>query len=63
MKEENDLRYDITVVPAKMLGDEFNKTKGHYHVGAYQEIYTVLKEKQFILCKKEMETRLKMFMR
>lgn len=42
LERQGDLRYDITVVIAKMLGDEFNKTKGHYHVGAYQETYTVL---------------------
>ena len=29
--EENNLRYDITVIPALMLGNEFNKTAGHFH--------------------------------
>jgi glucose-6-phosphate isomerase len=42
LERRGELRYDITVVPAKMLGKEFNKTKGHYHVGSYQEVYTVL---------------------
>ncbi len=28
---ENNLRYDITVIPPIKLGQEFNKTLGHYH--------------------------------
>lgn len=42
INEENGIRYDITVIPPAMLGSEFTKTKGHYHVGQYGEIYTVL---------------------
>jgi glucose-6-phosphate isomerase, archaeal len=42
LERKGELRYDITVVAAKMLGNEFNKTKGHYHIGKYQEVYTVL---------------------
>jgi len=42
LTEKDNLRYDITTIPAKMLGNEFNKTKGHYHVGAMQELYMVL---------------------
>ena len=42
LEEKEGLRYDITVIPEKMLGDEFIKTKGHYHVGSYGELYTVL---------------------
>lgn len=42
IKEENDLRYNITVIPAKLLGKEFAKTKGHMHIGNYGEVYTVL---------------------
>lgn len=42
LEEKNGLRYDITVVPARMLGREFSKTKGHIHIGRYQEVYTVL---------------------
>lgn len=41
VKQENGLNHNITVTPAKMLGQEFVKTKGHVHIGAYQEIYTV----------------------
>ncbi len=32
LKEENDLKYNITVLPARMLGKEFIKTKGHVHI-------------------------------
>lgn len=40
--QENGLNHNITVIPAKMLAKEFVKTKGHVHIGDYQEIYTVL---------------------
>ena len=53
LKEKNGLRYDITVIPPKMLGKEFIKTKGHYHVGSYEEIYIVLKGKAIYLMQKE----------
>lgn len=42
------LRYDITVVPPVMLGEEYNKTLGHYHPDSvrpplsYPELYEVL---------------------
>jgi glucose-6-phosphate isomerase, archaeal len=42
IKEENNLRYDITVIPPRMLGQEFVKTKGHEHIGPFGEIYIVL---------------------
>ena len=42
LEEKNGIRYDITVIPPAMLGLEFVKTKGHCHIGAYQEIYIVL---------------------
>ena len=29
--KEHGLRYDITVIPPRMLGCEFVKTAGHYH--------------------------------
>ena len=41
-KEKNDIRYDITVIPPRMLGKEFVKTKGHEHIGNYGELYKVL---------------------
>lgn len=43
---KNGLRYDVTVMPARKLGKEFVKTKGHYHPKAnsvtYPELYGVL---------------------
>lgn len=42
LKEDNGLKYNITITMPKMLGDEFPKTKGHAHIGNFQEIYVVL---------------------
>jgi len=42
IKKEGNLRYDITVIPSRMLGKEFVKTKGHEHIGEYGELYMVL---------------------
>ncbi|MCP6719065.1 MAG: glucose-6-phosphate isomerase [Patescibacteria group bacterium] len=53
VKEKEDLRYDITVIPAQMLGKEFVKTKGHYHIGNCGELYIVLKGKAIYLMQKE----------
>lgn len=42
-----NLRYDVTVVPSRMFGEEFVKTYGHYHPKAtdslsYPEVYQIL---------------------
>ena len=42
LKIENGLRYDVTIIPSRMLSEEFVKTKGHIHAGFYGEIYMVL---------------------
>ena len=42
IKVENELRYDVTVIPPRMFGNEFVKTKGHIHAGFYGEVYMVL---------------------
>jgi glucose-6-phosphate isomerase, archaeal len=42
LKVENELRYDVTVIPPRMFGNEFVKTKGHIHAGFYGEVYMVL---------------------
>ena len=42
LKLENGLRYDVTVIPPQMFGNEFVKTKGHIHTGFYGEVYMVL---------------------
>ena len=43
----NTLRYDVTVVPPRMFGEEYVKTYGHYHTEAkegltYPEVYQIL---------------------
>ncbi len=55
IERKDGLRYDITVVPAKMLGVEFNKTKGHYHPDQFGELYIVLSGKAFYLMQKKNE--------
>ncbi len=60
MMKEHNLRYDITVIPPRMLGCEFVKTAGHYHPKiagtsvTFPEIYEVLSgEAQYLLQKPE----------
>lgn len=55
--EEEELRYDITIIPPRVIGKEFVKTKGHYHPEAakgfsYPEIYEVLDGKAHYLLQK-----------
>jgi glucose-6-phosphate isomerase, archaeal len=52
VKEENDLRYDITVIPPFLMGDEFVKTKGHFHSSGHAEIYIVLEGEAIFLLQK-----------
>lgn len=45
--KQNDIRFDITVIPLRPLGEEYPKTYGHYHPKsedglAYPEVYQVL---------------------
>jgi glucose-6-phosphate isomerase len=45
--KEHNLRYDITVIPPALIGEEYVKTKGHYHPKnsygiEYPELYEVL---------------------
>ncbi len=59
----NRLRYDITVIPPAMLGDEYVKTAGHYHPAipgtdlSYTEIYEVLEGTAHYLLQKERDGR------
>lgn len=54
VKKKGELRYDITVIPPKMLGKEFVKTKGNRNSNNYPELYTVLQgEALFLLQKSE----------
>ncbi|WOF15252.1 glucose-6-phosphate isomerase [Methanoplanus sp. FWC-SCC4] len=54
------LRYDITVIPPCLLGDEYVKTKGHYHPKApdgfgFPELYQVISgEAHFLLQKRDL---------
>ena len=52
VKKKGELRYDITVMPPKMLGQEFVKTKGNCNSKNYQELYLVLKGKAIFLMQK-----------
>ncbi len=53
------LRYDVTIIPPRMFGEEFVKTYGHYHPEAkpglsYPELYQILSgEAVFIMQKKK----------
>jgi len=56
----NELRYDITIIPHKMLGMEFPKTYGHEHSLVpeahgltYAEIYEVLEGEAYYLLQKQ----------
>lgn len=39
---KHNLRYDLTVMPPLLLGEEYVKTKGHDHLGGAPEIFEVL---------------------
>lgn len=43
------LRYDITVLPQKIVGREFTKTFGHYHKDVSPELYEVLEGRAYFL--------------
>jgi glucose-6-phosphate isomerase len=58
IEEKNGLRYDITTIPPRMLGQEFVKTKGHYHIGPYQELYIVLEGEGIFLMQKGKEGKI-----
>jgi glucose-6-phosphate isomerase len=54
----NNLTYDVTILPPRMLGQEFNKTLGHYHANlpgssiAHPEMYEVLQGSVLIILQK-----------
>lgn len=43
VEEKDGLRYDITVIPPSLIGEEYVKTKGHFHCENKGEVYTVIK--------------------
>ena len=53
IKQKDGLRYDITIIPARMLGKEFVKTKGHNH--PVEEKYIVLEGEVIFLVQKGKE--------
>ena len=59
IKKRDGLRYDITVIPARMLGQEFIKTKGHRHSNEYPELYIVLKGRAIFLMQKSKNGQIK----
>lgn len=52
IKKDRDLRWDITIIPPQMLGEEFVRTKGNRNSRGFQELYTVLKGEAIFLMQK-----------
>ncbi|HYE22052.1 MAG TPA: glucose-6-phosphate isomerase family protein [Verrucomicrobiae bacterium] len=58
MLRQANIRYDITVIPPGKIGQEYNKTIGHYHpvkektMFAYPELYEVLNGNVLFLIQK-----------
>ncbi len=59
VKWEGDIRYDITVIPPRMLGKEFPKTKGNRNSDKFPELYTVLEGEAIFLFQKMKEKTIK----
>ncbi|MFZ2412576.1 MAG: glucose-6-phosphate isomerase family protein [Candidatus Methanoperedens sp.] len=63
--KEHGLRYDITVIPPRMMGCEFVKTAGHYHpfipgtTTTFPEIYEVLNGEAYYLMQKPEDDKIK----
>lgn len=51
VSQKGSARYDITEIPAKLIGEEYIKTKGHYH-DDFREIYNVLEGEAIFLMQK-----------
>jgi len=58
IKKRGSLRYDITEIPSRMLGKEFVKTKGHYHLGNYSELFKILSGEGIFLLQKEKNSKI-----
>ena len=52
LKRDINLRYDITIIQAQMLGEEFVRTKGNCNKDGFQELYTVIEGKAIFLLQK-----------
>ena len=63
--KEHGLRYDITLIPPRMLGCEFVKTAGHYHSMVpgtditFPEIYEVQAGEAFYMLQKSCNGKMK----
>ncbi|MBU0591809.1 glucose-6-phosphate isomerase [Candidatus Micrarchaeota archaeon] len=60
--KKNNIRFDITVIPANPIADECPKTHGHYHPKsedgmAYPEVYQVLHGKALFMLQKKKRDR------
>ncbi len=51
-KRKDGLVYDITIMPPKMLGKEFVKTKGNRNSNNFPELYGVLRGEALVLMQK-----------
>jgi len=58
-KKKGEIRYDITIIPPRMLGQEFPKTKGHKHLNNFQELITVLEGRAYYLAQWGKENKIK----
>lgn len=58
VKRKGDLRYDITIIPSQMLGQEFTRTKGNRNSKNYQELYIVLEGRAIFLMQKTKRGRI-----
>lgn len=52
IKQKDELRYDITTIPPRMLGKEFVKTKGNRNSDGYPELYNVFEGELYFLTQK-----------
>lgn len=52
IKQDDDLRWDITVMSAKMIGKEFVRTKGNRNNKGFRELYTVIEGEAIFLIQK-----------
>lgn len=57
VKKKGELRYDITVIPPKMLGNEFTRTKGNRNCKNFPELYTVLSGEAIFLMQKALRSK------
>ena len=59
--QNNQLRYDITVIPPYIMGNEYVKTAGHYHPSVpdtkitYPEVYQILEGKATYILQKRVD--------